>query len=116
MKQLSKKSLVGVLVFSFLALASAFLIYGKITSAPPDEKEMKKGYTESELVAKGDEVAQDLEKYGVKGPSTLDVNSADQKLELTVPQISDDAKQALQEKYGDLLVITVDKDFRYEKF
>jgi hypothetical protein len=74
---------------------------------------MKKEYTESELNAKRDAVIQDLEKYGIEGWG-MGVNSADQKLELIVPQISDEAKQALQAKYGDLLEITVDKDFLLE--
>ncbi|MBE0447566.1 MAG: hypothetical protein IBX64_05635 [Actinobacteria bacterium] len=71
-------------------------------------------YTTSELSAKADEVAQDVDKYGVEAPKTLGANTSDQKLELTVRTISDEAKQALQAKYGDLLEITVDKDFMPE--
>ncbi|MBE0447755.1 MAG: hypothetical protein IBX64_06605 [Actinobacteria bacterium] len=71
-------------------------------------------YTESELSAKHREVAQDVDKYGVEAPKTLGANTSDQKLELTVRTISDEAKQALQAKYGDLLEITVDKDLMPE--
>ncbi|MBE0449005.1 MAG: hypothetical protein IBX64_13105 [Actinobacteria bacterium] len=49
--------------------------------------------------------------HGVEAPNALGSNTSDQKLELIVRTISDEAKQALQAKYGDLLEITVDKDF-----
>jgi hypothetical protein len=101
---------------SSVLVPALLLKYSTITSVPPDEKEVKKQYTESELNAKLDELTQDLKKYGVEG-WLMGVNSADQKLVVHVPKISDEARQALQAKYGDLLEITVDNDFwlRYSK-